>query len=154
MSSSKITVLNCGASQLALGVFSDDGSEPVLERLVVRDLDYDFSEEEHWLSATLGALRTAVSEAKVSGEIQVILPGFLLLSKTLRIAHVEGPKQAQMIAMLEAPGGATIPEIAEATGWQQHTVRGAIAGALKKRLGLNVASEKDPQRGRIYRIAK
>ena len=63
-----------------------------------------------------------------------------------------GTKQAQMIAMLEAPEGATITEIAEATGWQSHTVRGAIAGALKKRLGLTVASEKDPERGRIYRI--
>ncbi len=98
MSSSKISVLNCGASQLALGVFSTDGAEPVLERLVVRDLDYDFSEEEQWLSATLGALRNAVSEAKVSGEVRVVLPGFLLLSKTLRIAHVDGPKQAQMVA--------------------------------------------------------
>jgi len=65
-----------------------------------------------------------------------------------------GTKQAQMIAMLEAPEGATVPEIAEATGWRLHTVRGAIAGALKKRLGLTIASEKDPARGRIHRIER
>ena len=48
----------------------------------------------------------------------------------------EGTKQAQLIAMLKRPEGATIAEIVEATGWQPHTVRGALAGALKKRLGL------------------
>ena len=62
-------------------------------------------------------------------------------------------KQAQMIAMLEAPEGATIAEIAEATGWQHHTVRGAFAGALKKKLGLTIESEKVEGRGRVYRIA-
>jgi len=63
-----------------------------------------------------------------------------------------GTKQAQMIAMLEAPEGATVPEIAEATGWRLHTVRGAIAGALKKRLGLTIASEKVEGRGRVYSL--
>ena len=47
---------------------------------------------------------------------------------------------------------ATIDEIATKFDWQAHTVRGALAGALKKRLGLDVASEKDEKRGRIYRI--
>ncbi len=54
----------------------------------------------------------------------------------------EGTKQATLIAMLRAPDGATIEEIMAATDWQSHTVRGAIAGALRKRLGLEVTSEK------------
>ena len=54
--------------------------------------------------------------------------------------------------MLRAPQGATIAEIASATGWQAHTVRGAIAGALKKKLGLEVTSEKTEGRGRVYRV--
>lgn len=54
--------------------------------------------------------------------------------------------------MLRSPDGATIAEIAAATGWQTHTVRGAIAGALKKKLGLDVVSEKIESRGRVYRI--
>jgi hypothetical protein len=63
-------------------------------------------------------------------------------------------KQAQLIAMLKQPDGATIAEIAKALEWQPHTVRGAIAGALKKKLGLNVESEKVDDRGRVYRIAE
>lgn len=61
-------------------------------------------------------------------------------------------KQAQLIEMLKTPDGATIEEIVKKFGWQQHTVRGAIAGALKKKLGLNVTSEKIENRGRVYRI--
>ena len=64
----------------------------------------------------------------------------------------EGTKQAKLIAMLRAPDGATIEEITAATGWQSHTVRGAIAGALKKKLGLEVTSEKVEDRGRVYKL--
>ena len=63
-------------------------------------------------------------------------------------------KQSRLIAMLRQPDGATIAEIAKALNWQPHTVRGAIAGALKKKLGLNVESEKVDNRGRVYRIAE
>jgi hypothetical protein len=65
----------------------------------------------------------------------------------------QGTKQAQLIAMLERPEGATIEQIVAATGWQPHTVRGAFAGALKKRLGLTVTSQKVEGRGRVYKIA-
>ena len=63
-----------------------------------------------------------------------------------------GTKQAALIAMLRAPDGATIAEITTATGWQAHTVRGAIAGALKKKLGLDVTSQKVEGRGRVYKL--
>lgn len=61
-------------------------------------------------------------------------------------------KQAMLIEMLEAADGATIAQIVEATGWQPHTVRGAISGTLKKKLNLNVVSEKVDGRGSVYRI--
>ena len=64
----------------------------------------------------------------------------------------EGTKQATLIAMLRAPDGATIKEIMAATGWQSHTVRGVMAGALKKKLGLEVTSEKIEGRGRVYSL--
>ena len=64
-----------------------------------------------------------------------------------------GTKQAQLIEMLRRPEGATIDEIVAAFGWQPHTARGAIAGALKKKLGLDVTSEKVDERGRVYRIS-
>ena len=64
----------------------------------------------------------------------------------------EGTKQATLIAMLRAADGATIEEIMAATNWQSHTVRGAMAGALKKKLGLEVTSEKVEDRGRVYKL--
>jgi hypothetical protein len=65
----------------------------------------------------------------------------------------DGTKQSLMIELLNRTGGATLAEIVEATGWQPHTVRGAMAGALKKKLGLTITSEKDEVKGRVYRIA-
>ena len=65
----------------------------------------------------------------------------------------DGTKQAQVIAMLRRKQGATIAQIVEATGWRPHTVRGVFAGALKKKLGLEVTSEKIEQRGRVYKLA-
>ena len=53
--------------------------------------------------------------------------------------------------MLRRKQGATIAQIVEATGWQPHTVRGAFAGALKKKLGLTVTSEK-VEGTRVYRL--
>lgn len=63
-----------------------------------------------------------------------------------------GTKQAMLIALLQAPEGATMEEIISATGWQAHTARGVISGALKKKLGLVVTSVKKEDRGRVYRI--
>ena len=54
--------------------------------------------------------------------------------------------------MLRRQEGATVAEIMVATGWLAHTVRGAIAGALKRKLGLAVRSEKVEGRGRVYWI--
>jgi hypothetical protein len=60
-------------------------------------------------------------------------------------------KQALVVALLNRPEGISIAELAKATGWQPHTVRGLLSGALKKRLGLKIISEKREQ-GRVYRI--
>ncbi len=64
-----------------------------------------------------------------------------------------GTKQAILIEMLRRPDGATIQQMSAKTGWQAHSVRGAISGALKKKLGLAVTSERVGDRGRVYRIA-
>ncbi len=61
-------------------------------------------------------------------------------------------KQALIIGLLQRPEGATIAQIMEATGWQQHTVRGTLAGTLKKRLGLTIHSSKETGGQRVYRI--
>ncbi len=62
-------------------------------------------------------------------------------------------KQAEVIALLRRPEGATVDEVRAATGWQPHTVRGVFSGALKKKLGLAIVTPKE-ERGRVYRIAE
>lgn len=72
---------------------------------------------------------------------------------TTRKAFRADTKQAAMIALLRRPEGATIDEMVAATGWLSHTVRGAMAGSLKKRLGMEITSQKVEGRGRVYKVA-
>ncbi len=72
--------------------------------------------------------------------------------------HAAGPsrpgsKEALLIALLRRDNGATLGELVAATGWQTHSVRGAIAGRIKRRLGLAIRSEKT-EAGRRYRIVE
>ncbi len=65
-----------------------------------------------------------------------------------------GNKLTRIIALLRLPQGATIAELMQLTGWLSHSVRGTLSGALKRKMGLAVASSVDPDRGRVYRIAE
>ncbi len=60
-------------------------------------------------------------------------------------------KHSRIVAMLRTPAGATIAAIMTATDWQQHSVRGFLAGVVRKKLGLNLVSEQT-DKGRVYRI--
>ena len=60
-------------------------------------------------------------------------------------------KQARVVAMLRSPGGTTVEAIMLATKWQQHSVRGFLAGVVRKKLGLNLVSAVG-ESGRVYRI--
>ena len=72
------------------------------------------------------------------------------VSGTLTKART-GTKNAQVLAMLQDRAGTTIAAIMAATAWQQHSVRGFLAGVVRKRLGLNLISEPG-EGGRVYRI--
>lgn len=61
-------------------------------------------------------------------------------------------KLGKVVEMMRRPEGATVQQMSEATGWQAHSVRGALAGSLKKKHGLTIVSEKG-EAGRVYRIA-
>ena len=70
------------------------------------------------------------------------------------VAETKTSKQNMVLAMLRRANGASIAEIIEATGWQPHSVRGFFAGALKRRLKINVVSEKSVETGtRRYHVA-
>jgi len=73
--------------------------------------------------------------------------------KTKPTATRANTKQTQLVAMLQRPDGATVDEIAKKLDWQKHSVRGAFVGVIKKRLQLDLQSEKVEGRGRVYRIA-
>jgi hypothetical protein len=68
-----------------------------------------------------------------------------------RSAARSDTKHARIIAMLRTPAGATIASLVTATEWQQHSVRGFLAGVVRKKLRLNLVSEQT-DKGRVYRI--
>ena len=70
------------------------------------------------------------------------------------VAIRAGTKQAQIIALLQRPEGASVGEIVEATGWLPHSARGLISGGLKKKLGLCITTVTDDARGRVYQISR
>ncbi len=61
-------------------------------------------------------------------------------------------KTALLVEMLSDPNGATLDELVKKIGWQPHSIRGAISGTVKKKLGLTVTSVAEEGRGRVYRI--
>src|SRR3979490_478629 len=74
-----------------------------------------------------------------------------LASAASKLASRPDTKPSRIVAMLRAPAGATIAAIMTATGWQQHSVRGFLAGVVRKKLGLNLISEQT-EKGRGYTI--
>jgi hypothetical protein len=60
-------------------------------------------------------------------------------------------KQAALLDLLKRPAGATIAALSKASGWQQHSVRGFLAGVVRKKLGLELVSAVEADQ-RIYRI--
>lgn len=72
---------------------------------------------------------------------------------TSKPAVAKASKQEQVLALLRRQNGASIEEIVEATGWQPHSVRGFLSGAVKKRLRFDVTSDKGSDGVRRYHVA-
>lgn len=96
----------------------------------------------------LGVEREAVKAEKQKQPAKKTSPAPKSAVPTARRAD---SKQAVLIALLQRSKGTTIDEMAEATGWQRHSVHGVMSGTLKKKLGLTISSDSGTQ-GRIYRI--
>jgi uncharacterized protein DUF3489 len=83
--------------------------------------------------------------------VAMVKPAQLAASKAKRPNDEPGSKQACVITMLRSPAGATIDAMMKATGWQQHSVRGFLAGVVRKRLKLKLGSKKvDGER--VYQV--
>lgn len=87
-----------------------------------------------------------------SGPVTATKLNQLSAAAVVRKAETES-KQSRVIGLLQSPKGTTIAAMMKATGWQQHSVRGFLAGVVRKRLKLKLDSEKIDG-NRIYRIVK
>jgi hypothetical protein len=98
------------------------------------------------VASTLNNVRNAAPGTKSGGVAADDIP-------TLKLASIrQGTKQALLIELLQRPEGISIQEIAKELGWLPHTARGVISGALKKKLGLPISSEKQAGRGTVYKL--
>jgi len=98
MSSSKQLIINCGASHVTAALTEVEAEGLKLERFVTVPLDYDFTDDDAWLGALRSALYELSHEHGFSGNATVIIPGSQILTKTIRIPHVEESKRAQILA--------------------------------------------------------
>lgn len=98
MSSSKRLIINCGASRVTAAVISSVGGSLQIEKLVTEDLQYDLSNEDAVLPSIGEALQALAHTHKLSGKATLIIPGNQVLTKTIRIPHIEESKRAQIIA--------------------------------------------------------
>lgn len=121
----------------------------LIEEIAATDLNTVWRHDEERGPITLRATPLAYSTLGITDEQSGTPPAE---TPTSAVQRRKGTKQETLIEMLRAEGGATIDEIVAATDWQPHTVRGAMSGALKKKLGLHVTSEKVENRGRVYSL--
>lgn len=98
MSSSKQLIINCGASRVTAAVVNSGGGKLHIEKLVTENLHYDYSSDDDWISALGTALQALHQRHKLSGKAAFIIPGSQVLTKTIRIPHVEPSKRSQIIA--------------------------------------------------------
>jgi hypothetical protein len=104
-------------------------------------------EEAPEAKASSSSAKPDTKKSKHTGGVAASAPA----RKTTGAARA-GTKLSALIALLSRKSGVTLEEAAKATGWQHHSIRGAMSGALKKKMGLNLSSTISGDRGRVYRI--
>ncbi len=98
MSEKKEIIINCGISQVSAGIFSKQGERILLEQVGLETLRYNYSSEDQWLDCFADGLKNLCAREKIKGDARFIFPGCLLLTKTIRVPHVEEEKQRKIVA--------------------------------------------------------
>jgi hypothetical protein len=128
----------------AIGVEADEDEAPAAAATASTSAEADSATNTsaHASKADGAAKRAKTKPAKGKGKAKASTS-----ERTPKPTPRAGTKQALMIDLLKRPKGATVEQIAAATGWQRHTIRGAISGALKKKLGLTVEATRTREVG-------
>ena len=100
----------------------------------------------------VGAQRAHVAPAKAKADKKASLTKKAPKGAKKAGTACEGSKSAKVLDLLKRPDGATLKEIMKATGWQAHSVRGFLSGAVGKKLGLTVVSAKGEDGERTYSV--
>jgi len=98
VSDKKEIIINCGISHVSAGVFSQDGDKILLEQVGLETLRYDLSNEDQWLDCFSTGLENLCAKENIKGNARFIFPGSLLLSKTIRVPHVDEERQKKIVA--------------------------------------------------------
>ena len=98
MASKKEIIINCGTSSISVSTFSFNGNQCVLDEVSLHTQNFDYLDESLWLEETIKTLEEVTQELKLRGEVRVIIPGSLLLTKTIRVPKVEKDKQDKIVA--------------------------------------------------------
>ena len=122
----------------------------VIEGLLVRKLITE-SEGKHLLTDA-GYAAVGKRRPIPKGVQKMDAPDALTKREPIPGAFRPGTKLAAIIDAMRHPGGATIAQMMASSGWQAHTVRGAISGMIRKRLGYEVVTEKGADGQRAYRL--
>ena len=98
MSEKKEILINCGISHVSASIFTFDGKTITLQETGIQNLNYDYSNDQQWLSALVSSLEKLCKKLNLKGDARFIFPGSLLLNKILRVPHVDEEKQKKIVA--------------------------------------------------------
>lgn len=119
MSSPKRLVYHCSATALTAASFSNNAGSLCLDSLDVEPLRYEPSEDSQWLPSVAIALKHIVARTRMQGEAVILAPGFQLLTKNIKVPHVEQARQAQIVAF---EAGNNLPKPLSEFAWDYQVI--------------------------------
>ena len=98
MAQAEEIIINCGNSHVSANVFATTAGGLLLKASALETLQHDLTKEEAWLDSLVQGLQSLTEKMSLKGEVRFIFPGNLLLTKTIRVPHVDPEKQRKIVA--------------------------------------------------------